>query len=83
MIKKYIGFGIDNKINAGNSSENVFFKLMNNRVYGKTIENLRKKANVRFVNEAKDYENYVRKLSLFHRRYLAKILLLFMKLNQF
>ena len=56
---------------------------MNNRVYGKTIENLRKKVNVRFVNEAKAYKNYVRKLSLFHRRYLAKILLLFMKLNQF
>ena len=83
MIKKYIGFGIDNRINAGNSSENVFFKLMNNKVYGKTIENLRKKVNVRFANEAKHYKNYVRKLSLFHRRYLGKILLLFMKLNQF
>ena len=82
MIKKYIGFGIDNRINTGNSSENAF-KLMNNRVYGKTIENLRKKVNVRFVNEAKAYKNYVRKLSLFHRRYLAKLLLLFMKLNQF
>ena len=34
------------------------FKLMINSVYGKTIENLRKRINVRLVNNAKDFLKY-------------------------
>ena len=34
---------------------------MNNSVYGKTMENLRKKINVRLIISAKDYEKYVSK----------------------
>ena len=36
---------------------------MINSIYSKTMENLRKKANVRSVNNAKDYINYVSKQS--------------------
>ena len=36
---------------------------MNNSVYGKTIENLRERINVRLVNNAKDYKKYVSKPS--------------------
>ena len=32
------------------------FKLMNNSVYGKTKENLRKRVKVRLANNAKDYK---------------------------
>ena len=35
-----------------------FFKLMINSVYIKTMENLRKKINVRFVNNEKDFLKY-------------------------
>ena len=35
--------------------KNTFFKLMINSVYGKTMENLRKRINVRFVNNKKDF----------------------------
>ena len=34
---------------------------MNDSVYGKTMENLRKKINVRLIISAKDYEKYVSK----------------------
>ena len=56
---------------------------MNNSIYDKTMENLRKRVKFRLVNNAKYYKKYVNRPSLFHRRYLTKILLLFMKLNQF
>ena len=43
--------------------EKYFFKLMNNSVYGKTIENLRKKINVRLINNAKHYKKHVSQAS--------------------
>ena len=49
------------------------FKLMINCVYGKAMENLRKRINVRLVN---NYKKYVSKPNLFHKSFLIKILLL-------
>ena len=45
---------MDKRRNAANSFEKDFFKLMNNSVYGKTMKNLRKRINVRLVNNAED-----------------------------
>ena len=42
-------------------TEKDFFKLMINSVYGKTMKNLRKKINVRLVNNAKDFLRYTSK----------------------
>ena len=49
-MKKYIDFNTEKIINATNDFEKYFFKLMSNSVYGKTIENLRKRINARLVN---------------------------------
>ena len=53
-IKKYINFNATKRENAANSFEKEFFKLMINSVYGKTMENLRKRINVRLVTNEKD-----------------------------
>ena len=57
-VKKYIDFNKGKRKNATNDFEKDFFKLMINSVYGKTMENLRKKINVRFVNNVKDVLKY-------------------------
>ena len=54
-MKKYIDFNTEKRMGATNDFEKYFFKLMINSVYGKTMENLRKRINVRFVNNKKDF----------------------------
>ena len=57
-MKKYIDFNTEKRMNAANDFEKDFFKLMINSVYGKTMENLQKRINVRLVNNAKDVLKY-------------------------
>ena len=54
-MKKYIDFSTKKRMCAANDFEKYFFKLMINSVYGKTIGNIRKRINVRFVNNKKDF----------------------------
>ena len=54
-MKKYIDFSTEKRRNAANSFEKDFFKLMVSSVYGKTMQNLRKRIKVRIVNNEKDF----------------------------
>ena len=57
-MKKYIDFKTKKRMNAANDFDKYFYKLMINSVYGKTMENLRKRINVRLVNNEKDFLKY-------------------------
>ena len=60
-MKKYIDFNTEKIKSAKNEFEKSLYKLMNNSGYGKAMENLRKRINVRLINNAKDYLKYVSK----------------------
>ena len=61
-MRNYIDFNTEKGINAAaNDFEKYFFKLMINSVYGKTMENLRKRVNVRLVNRTEDFLKYTGK----------------------
>ena len=52
-MKKYIDFNTEKRRNAANSCKKDIFKLMISSVYGKAMGNLRKRINVRLVNNKK------------------------------
>ena len=81
-MKKYIDFNTEKRKNTNNNYEKNFFKLMINSVYGKTMKNLRKRVNVKLINNAKDYVKSVSRPTFVSQKIFSKILLLLLLLNK-
>ena len=71
-LKKYIDFSTDKRKNAVHNFEKDFFKLMNNSVFGKTMENLRKRVSVELINNAKDYVKCISKPSFISQKIFSE-----------
>ena len=71
-MKKYIDFNTEKIKSAKNEFEKSLYKLMNNSAYGKAVENLRKRINVRLINNAKDYLKYVSKPTFISQKSFSK-----------
>ena len=52
-MEPYIRKNTELRKTAANSFEKDFFKLMNNSVFGKTIENIRKRQNIKIIHDRK------------------------------
>ena len=65
-LKPYIEFNIQKRKEAEKSKYKdgkVLYKLMNNAIYGKTMENVRNRIVVKLVNNQKDYLKCISKPS--------------------
>ena len=69
---KCIDFNTDKRKNRVNSFEKDFFKLMNNSVFGNTMEKLKKRISVKLINNSKDYVRCVSKPNFISQKIFSK-----------
>ena len=70
--EEYTEFNSEKRKEAVSSFKKNFFKLLTNRIYGKCMENLRKRINVKLINNSKDYTRYVSKPNFISQKIFSK-----------
>ena len=65
-LEKYIALNTELRTAAANEFEKDFFKLMDNSVFGKTMENIRNRVNITLVNDRKKAEKVSAKPNFTH-----------------
>ena len=66
-LEPYIKLNTDLRAKGNNDFEKDFFKLMNNSVFGKTMENIRNRVDIKLVTNEKDAKKLISKPNYQHR----------------
>ena len=60
-LKSYVDFNTKKRQESADEFSKGLYKLFNNCIYGKSIENIRKRINVKLINDKKVYQKCVNK----------------------
>ena len=72
-MKPYIDFNTQKRKEATNEADKNLFKLLSNAVYGKTMENIRKRIKIRITTNQKDFLKYASRPTYISHKNLVKI----------
>ena len=76
MVKPYIDVNTDLRKESKNEFEKDFFKLMNNSLFGKTMENVRNHRDIKLVTTNKQRNKFTSEPSYHLTKYISKDLLI-------
>ena len=71
-MKPYIDFNTQKRKEATNEADKNLFKLLNNAVYGKTIENVRKRIKIKITTNEKDFLKYASRTTYIGHKQFGK-----------
>ena len=72
-MKPYIDFNTQKRKEATNEADKNLFKLLINAVYGKTMENMRRKIKIRIITKEKDFLKYAARPRYISHKNVVKI----------
>ena len=75
FMKSYIDMNTNLRTQAKNNFEKDFYKLMNNSVFGKTMENIRNRVDVKLVNTEEKFKKLVAKPNFKSRKIFSENLI--------
>ena len=81
-LAHYINFNTQKRMNARNAFEKDFFKLLNNSVFGKTMENIRKRVDVKLVTDQKKLSKLVSKPTFLNSKIFSEDLVAVHKIKE-
>ena len=71
-LRKYVDFNTEKRNQISDEFNKNLYKLLNNCIYGKSIENIRKRINGKLINDKKKYQRCGNKPSFISQKIFDK-----------